>query len=97
MAKVEWKSDVTKIDKGVKNPWRWAWLEKIIDKTQLSTVIEKVNKPGFALCKICRKEINYGKRGSVALDDHVSGAKHKQLVHIQKTNYALPGTYLILS
>ena len=91
MATVEWKSDVTKIDSGVKNPWRWAWLEKIIDKAQLLAVIDKISKHGFALCKICRKEVNYGKRGCVALEDHVAGSKHRELVCIQRTNYALPG------
>ena len=37
---------LTKIDAGIKNPWRW--LEKTIDNTSLSAVIDKISKAGFA-------------------------------------------------
>lgn len=91
------KSDVSKFDTGIKNPWLWSWLEKQVDRTSLGSIIEKIAKPGFAICKICNKDLNYSNRECVALEDHVKGAKHKQLVQIQKTNYALPGICSILN
>ncbi|XP_060769988.1 uncharacterized protein LOC132881495 isoform X2 [Neoarius graeffei] len=96
MAALSVKSDVTKIDSGIENKWRWDWLErKAPDGSVFSLVFEKLNKKGIARCKLCCCELNYGRRGFVTLSGHVKSEKHRSRVEIQKTNYALPGCELV--
>lgn len=86
------KTDVRAIDAGIKNPWRWNWLEnKVEDVYYLKDFVRKINKPGVAYCTICCKELLYGSRGFAALKSHTTSSKHKSVLEMKKTNFALPG------
>lgn len=89
------RGDGLHCDSGVKNPWKWTWLEKKMYDVPLSEVIRKLDGKGLAYCIICRKEINYSNRGAIALQDHVSSGKHQSAVKARRTNTSLPGTFVI--
>ena len=82
------------IDKGIKNAWKWDWLEKDVDGVSLAENIRKLDRPGMAYCTVCQREINYGRRGLVALTDHCRVSKHRELIKLRKTNYRLQGEIL---
>ena len=91
------------IDGGIKNKFRWNWLERSVSITyrnQKSTIetssfllgkfIRKVDKPGLALCVTCDKLINYGSKGASALDEHCSKSKkHADKMSLQLTNVSM--------
>ena len=91
-----WGVGLTKeIDKGIKNPWWWDWVESKSGGFFLSEFIWKLNKPGKALCLWCDAEINYASRGEKGLVTHVKSYKHRSQIKIRKTNY-LNSTILTL-
>lgn len=82
---------VTKIDFGLKNPWKWQWLEKKIGDTTIGDCIEKVDLPGEARCNVCGKEIAYSSKGCTAIIQHMRGTHHIEAMRTRKENYSLPG------
>lgn len=78
-------------DSGAKNIWRWTWLEKTINDELLAQYIRKLAACGLAYCELCRVDINYAARGRVALDAHVSPAKHKKAKSSASGNTTLDG------
>ena len=36
------------IDKGIKNAWKWDWLEKDVDGVSLAEIIRKLDRAGIA-------------------------------------------------
>ena len=80
------------IDVNVKNAWRWQWLEEKVGDTYLRDVFRKIEKPGFAYCVLCCKEISYGSQGIPALTNHVlHGKKHLAVIEARRNNFSLPG------
>ncbi|KAL5010546.1 hypothetical protein ScPMuIL_012851 [Solemya velum] len=65
---------VEEIDKGMKNCFRWMWLERQVDigetTVSLSEHIRKVDLPGKALCVLCNAIISYDSRGVRNIEDH---------------------------
>jgi hypothetical protein len=53
--------DAKKADyKGLKNSWKWEWLEKKVGDELISEFIRKINSKGLAFCERCQ-DINYGR------------------------------------
>lgn len=53
------------LDKGVRNKWKWSWLEKKDENGDfISEYTRKIKKPGLAICTWCNgKQTNYGESG----------------------------------
>lgn len=83
--------NVRMIDKGIKNPWRWEWLERKVEGIHLNECIRKLNKCGTCYCVVCGKELMYGSKGYVALERHVKSVKHQSILESRKVHFALPG------
>ena len=83
---------VLEIDKGIKNKFRWEWLEKQVTLTwkigkpteqvteNIADFIAKCDMPGKAQCIYCKDFLSYGSRGYVAFVEHCSKQKHKEIV-----------------
>lgn len=87
--------DIKALEEGVKNHWRWEWLEKNVNGIFLRETIRKLKGAGMAYCTLCHRELMYGSRGLVALVDHVKAKKHRIMLEMQKTNFALPGKFIL--
>ena len=72
------------------NPWKWSWMEHQMKDQRLGDSVRKIQKPRFAMCLICNKEIKYGKGGCVALVEHVEKELHKKIVELRKKNTVMP-------
>lgn len=89
------ESRIKEIDKNVKNKFSYKWLErsvevKLLDETvtvYLGDNFVKCDLPGQVSCNLCSKQINYGSRGAVALEDHVRSSKHLSLLKQKRSNY----------
>ena len=57
--------DINKLEKTVKNKWKWQWLElkEEINGDFLSEFVRKIDITGHALCEWCNKKINYAQSG----------------------------------
>ncbi len=65
---LERSDDVKAVEQGVKNKWKWAWLElKDSSQDYLSEYIRKVDKAGQAICTLCNKTINYSQSGKLII------------------------------
>ena len=62
----------------VKNRWKWEWLQVKVGESYLSDCIRKVDPSGYALCRYCNCQINYGTNGKTALMRHVSNSNHSR-------------------
>ena len=62
----------------VKNRWKWEWLQVKVGESYLSDCICKVDPSGYALCRYCNCQINYGTNGKTALMRHVSNSNHSR-------------------
>jgi hypothetical protein len=51
--------DTRKVDKGLKNPWKWEWLERKVDDQLIGRFIRKLSSRGLAFCELFSKEVNY--------------------------------------
>ena len=57
-------ANIKEIDKGVKNIFRWEWLqEKDCNDSFLSDYIREVDLPGKVVCTICKALISYQSGG----------------------------------
>ena len=88
----EGDSDVK--DQGVKNQWKWEWLQVKVGESYLSDCIRKIDQPGYALCIYCNCQINYGTNGKAALTRHVSSSnkKHQDNKKAYVTNTIIPNS-----
>ncbi|GBO26396.1 DNA helicase INO80 [Araneus ventricosus] len=85
------EADIRAIDSGLKNPWRWDWLEKSVNGVYVREVIRKLRSCGVAYCLVCSKELIYGSRGFSALAKHMESRKHADAVEARQKNVPLPG------
>ena len=90
------KANIDEIDKGMKNLFRWNWLEKlviinVVGKESMTAVlaecIRKVNECGRVLCVFCNDFVRYASRGCI--EDHTKTKKHVAVMKTQLTNYTL--------
>jgi hypothetical protein len=88
------QSDVRAIDKGLRNCWKWEWLEKVVNNEPISKYIRKLNLKGIALCQLCNKQISYAGRGWKSLEQHLTKKIHRDNVRIQESNYRLSSKLL---
>lgn len=96
MEKVSKNSDVSAIDVGIKNKFKWAWLQEKDDNgATLENYICKINKPGLLLCEYCNQTINYGNSGKKDIKGHANSKKHKRQYNIAMTNTTLPSSYTV--
>lgn len=51
---VERDFDTKLLDKGLKNVWKWEWLERKVDKELVGRFIRKINVREVAHCNLCR-------------------------------------------
>ena len=85
-------TDVSEIDKTIKNKWRWAWLgEKGDDGKPFSSWCKKIKMPGVCFCVVCHKKMVYGSNGKKVLTRHQSEASHKANVRALRHTSSLPG------
>jgi hypothetical protein len=56
------------VEKGVKNRWRWGWLdEKDKNGVELRAWVQKIDSSGVAFCTVCLKSVKYGTSGKTKL------------------------------
>lgn len=77
------------VDKGLKNPWKWEWLEKNVDGEPVRRFIRKLDMRGLAKCELCNKNINYGGRGWRSLEQHMLKKLHRDNLKIVSSNYSI--------
>ena len=83
-------------DQGVKNQWKWEWLQVKVGKSYLSDCIRKIDQPGYALRIYCNCQITYGTNGRTALTRHVSNSNKKHQQDNKKayvTNTIIPNSW----
>ena len=86
--------EIGSIDKGVKNQFKWNWLEsEDANGMYFSEWVRKVDLAGRALCLICNKLINYGNQGKAGLNHHAKCVAHKKAVTSIKNNTTIPTTH----
>jgi hypothetical protein len=64
------------IDKGIKNIWKWEWLEREVCGELVSRHIQKLGEKGKAFCTLCRKDLSYASQGRKALEQHIQLKVH---------------------
>ena len=80
-------------DNGLKNKWRWNWLERKHEDVEFGQYIDKLKAPGKAYCKLCRLELTYKSAGARILADHMKSQGHQKLHAQQKKNHHLPVSF----
>ena len=88
---VDREFDAKKADHGLKNQWKWEWLEKKVKGELVSQHIRKINSRGVAFCNVCQKDINYSTRGWRALEQHLQKKLHIDNKRIKASNQCLSG------
>ena len=80
------------LDAGVKNSWRWDWLERSHEGElkRYKACFHKLKAAGKAYCSLCRSELSYGSIGARALKDHIVGKLHQQKIKGAGKNFRLP-------
>lgn len=86
--------NVNAIDAGVKNRFRWQWLESKDDAGQfLSDYIRKLDVAGVAKCIICDDKIKYASSGKKALVCHGNSQMHQKRKKERDSNQTLPSLF----
>ena len=90
---------VRELEKGVKEKWKWTWLDDSTEitlpnssekvKCNYGEFIRKINTPGKATCTLCDKLMNYGNRGKACLKSHFLTEEHRRRVKLRRTNYVV--------
>ena len=74
-------ADVSSLEKGVKNRWRWAWLqEENVDSVCFEVWCRKIDAPGVSFCVPCGKTIAYRSSGKKALVAHANDPEHRRIL-----------------
>ena len=91
---VDRSADLKTIEEGVKNKFRWTWLEeKDCLGDFLSDYVRKTDQAGIAFCIICNDTLKYRSGGKRDLKAHASTSKHQKHRDIKKTNQTLPSIF----
>ncbi|KAJ8364703.1 hypothetical protein SKAU_G00135340 [Synaphobranchus kaupii] len=84
------------LERGLKNKWRWQWLEETDSQGQRYDVwLAKVDIPGMAWCKLCNKNIAYAQNGKKVFAKHTEDHHHREMVNQQQHTQTLPGAHPI--
>ena len=68
---LEWGSEISSVDRHIKNKFRWEWLnEEDYQGDLFSDYIRKSTEAGEAFCTYCGCYLLYGVAGKVALITH---------------------------
>ncbi|VDI50671.1 Hypothetical predicted protein [Mytilus galloprovincialis] len=81
------------VDKGVKNCWKWDWVERSVYGNPVGQFIRKINSRGIARCELCQKDINYAGRGWKSLEQHLTKKLHLDNLKMRKPNHSLSGAF----
>ena len=74
---LENNSSVSTVDKGVRNSWKWHWLDDVCEKGKsFGSWCKKLDVPGKCYCTVCAKIIVYGSAGKKALKFHANQSDH---------------------
>lgn len=80
------------LEKGIKNKWRWAWLEERgQDGKPLSSWCHKLAVPGACFCVVCHKKLLYATSGKKTLLRHDFDKAHRAAVQALLYTCTLPG------
>ena len=86
-------ASVREIDNGVKNKFRWEWLQETVTidgyHHKLKDCFQKIATAGKVCCNYCNDTINYSANGKRALVSHVKQAKHLKAWHVRRDNMKL--------
>ncbi|XP_063053060.1 uncharacterized protein LOC134447504 isoform X2 [Engraulis encrasicolus] len=70
--------DTSIVDKGLKNKWRWAWLDEIgLDGKPFSSWCKKLREPGVLFCTLCHKKFRYASSGKKVIPRHEQDPEHR--------------------
>ena len=87
-------ADLNEIERGVKNKFRWDWLEeKDVDGHFLSDYIRKLNVAGQCKCIVCNVIIKYGSSRRKSLVGYGSTDNHMKMRRLKETNETLPAMF----
>ena len=92
---IDRKTDITQIEKGVKNKFRWNWLEeKDSNGDFLSDYVRKLVQPGLAYCVFCNHRLDYSTKGkSFVKRLYAESEGHKKRRKCIKQNQTLPALF----
>ena len=83
-------------DSNVPNKWKWEWLSKSVQvgeqEQRIGQHMRKIDVAGTARCLVCTKEVAYGKRGIIALTEHVATKRHQDTFRALQATTTLPGS-----
>lgn len=80
------------LERGLKNKWRWQWIEETDSQGQKYEVwLAKVDIPGMAWCRLCNKNIAYAQNGKRVFACHAEDRHHREMVSQQQHTQSLPG------
>ena len=87
--------DIKVIDKGLKNKFKWNWLEeKDCNGMFLSEWVRKIDISGKALCLLCNTVLKYGAQGKSAFASHAkNNTDHVAMISALVGNTILPATH----
>ena len=72
--------DIKLVDKGIKNKWRWSWIEEAgRDGKPFGSWSQKLRQPGACFCTLCARKILYGTSGKKCCHGTSSTLVIKQL------------------
>ena len=85
------EGDIKNIDKGIKNKFRWCWLEEKDDNGMyFSEWVRKIDVGGKAICLLCNVSLKYGSQGKSALVSHAKQGDHRKRIAAVTNNSTLP-------
>ncbi len=84
--------DTKLVDKGIKNKWRWSWIEEVgRDEKLFGSWCQKLRQPGACFCTLCARKILYGTSGKKVLPRHELDPSHQAAVRAIQHTSRLPG------
>lgn len=82
--------DLSELEEGVRNVFRWNWLECIdCNEDAISKWCKKTEKAGQVYCTYCSSTLQYGGEGIKALTNHAETATHKRHSKVIKNSMSL--------
>ena len=82
---VHGKDNIKEIDAGVKNSFKWEWMEFGVGGQLLRQFVQKLFVPGKVHSILCQKDINYASRGRKALECHCLMQIHMDKIKTRNT------------
>ena len=84
--------DALLVDKGLKNKWRWAWIEEIgKDSKPFGSWCKKLREAGACFCTLCSRKLLYATSRKKVLPRHELDPAHRAAVCALQHTTPLPG------